>query len=167
MAKTLIALFPNERDAQAALRDLDAAGFGAPNVSYVDRESNLLVDNLHAAGIAQDDALIYADGVKRGGVLIVVQGLSEAAVENAEAVLRHYALVDVDAGRAGTQQGVAGTSATAGSARPATRQPAVYDGTRGAIPIVGEESTMPDSAAPEHDPDVNRDVSPHRPHDNY
>ena len=169
MAKSVVGLFQNERDAREALREIDSVGLNPDQVSYVDRESNLLAGNLAQVGIPQDDALIYSDGVKRGGVLIVLQALSESAAEGAAGILNRYNLVDVAAGTGGLRASSESTSsspAAQGSARGSGGNCRVYQGRETVVEIAGEEPMHGGGDEPATGA-LDRDVAPHPPHENY
>ena len=169
MAKSVVGLFQNERDARDALRELDSAGLSPDQVSYVNRESNLLADHLAQVGIPQDDALIYADGVKRGGVLIVLQALPEAAAKDVAGILNRYNLVDIAAGTRGLRES---SEATAGSPTDQGGTPSgpgncrVYQGRETVMEIPGEEPVHGGADEPGTGT-LNRDVTEHPPHENY
>ncbi len=169
MAKSVVGLFQNEREAREALRELDSAGLSPDHVSYVDRQSNLLADNLAQVGIPQDDALIYSDGVKRGGVLIVLQALPEAAAEDVAAILNRYNLVDIAAGTRGLRES---SEATAGSTMDQGGTPSgpgncrVYQGRETVMEIAGEEQLHGSADEPATGA-LDRDVTEHPPHENY
>ena len=76
MARCVVGLFDSRSDAEAALRDLESAGFRGSNVSFVDTATSQLASWLVRAGIPEADASIYADGVQRGGALIVLQAVA-------------------------------------------------------------------------------------------
>jgi hypothetical protein len=85
MARTVIGLFDTQNDAQAALRELQQAGFG-DSMTYVENGSSSLVSNLGNAGVPQEDAQIYANEVGRGGSLIILQALGTSDADNDERV---------------------------------------------------------------------------------
>ncbi len=170
MAKSVVGLFQNERDAREALRALDSAGLSSDQVSYVDRESNLLAGNLAQVGIPQDDALIYTDGVKRGAVLIVLQALPDAAAEDVAAILNRYNLVDIAGGTGGLRESSEATGGSladrGGMTHSGPGNCRVYQGRETVVQIAGEEpmhggGDEPDTGA------LDRDVAPHPPHENY
>lgn len=169
MAKSVVGLFQNERDARGALRDLDSAGLSPDHMSYVDRQSNLLAGNLAQVGIPQDDALIYSDGVKRGGVLIVLQALPDAAAEGAADILNRYNLVDIAAGTGGLRASSETTSSSStaqGSTRSSAGNCRVYQGRETMSEIAGEEPLHGGADEPATGT-LDRDVAEHPPHENY
>ncbi|CAA9373208.1 MAG: hypothetical protein AVDCRST_MAG93-8584, partial [uncultured Chloroflexia bacterium] len=55
-----------------------------------------LVGGLVGAGIPEDDANIYAEGVRRGGALVTVQAADDATADRAADILDRYNVVDID-----------------------------------------------------------------------
>jgi len=55
-----------------------------------------LVGALVGAGIPEDDAGVYAEGVRRGGALVTVQAASDDDAERAADILDSYNVVDID-----------------------------------------------------------------------
>jgi len=55
-----------------------------------------LVGALVGAGIPEDDAGIYAEGVRRGGALVTVQAATDGDAERAADILDSYNVVDID-----------------------------------------------------------------------
>jgi len=55
-----------------------------------------LVGALVGAGIPEDDANIYAEGIRRGGALVTVQASSDNDADRAADILDRYNVVDID-----------------------------------------------------------------------
>jgi len=55
-----------------------------------------LVGALVGAGIPEDDANVYAEGVRRGGALVTVQAASDSDADRAADILDSYNVVDID-----------------------------------------------------------------------
>jgi len=55
-----------------------------------------LVGGLVGAGIPEDDANIYAEGVRRGGALVTVQAADDTTADRAADILDRYNVVDID-----------------------------------------------------------------------
>jgi len=55
-----------------------------------------LVGALVGAGIPEDDANIYAEGIRRGGALVTVQAATDADADRAADILDRYNVVDID-----------------------------------------------------------------------
>src|SRR5258705_128955 len=85
--KTVVGLFENYTDADRAVSELNARGFSR-------NELGALV----GMGIPEEDANFYAEGVKRGGVLVTVQTNDDRAAE-ALNIMRSARAVDVDTQR--------------------------------------------------------------------
>jgi len=55
-----------------------------------------LVGALVGAGIPEDDANVYAEGIRRGGALVTVQANSDSEADRAADILDRYNVVDID-----------------------------------------------------------------------
>jgi len=104
MAKTLVALFDTPDDAEAAERDLLAAGFSDMEVEVL-RNSGYgagegygeVMPQLKGWGVPHDEAVAYGEGLRRGGALLVVSPRDDEAVSRAVGVLESGASVDLAA----------------------------------------------------------------------
>ncbi|WP_431862284.1 hypothetical protein [Azospirillum sp.] len=104
MAKTLVALFDTLDDAEAAERDLLAAGFSDMEVEVL-RNSGYgagegygeVMPQLKGWGVPHDEAVAYAEGLRRGGALLVVSPRDDEAVSRAVGVLESGDSVDLAA----------------------------------------------------------------------
>jgi len=136
MAKTVIGLFEQMRDAQGALRDLEAAGLPRNAVTFVQQAEPDLNSRLASIGIPEQDAGIYADGVRQGDGLIVIQGVSDDDAEHAATILDRYNVVDISGRKQPFQrmslQRSAATTSTAANTN-------LYQGDEIALPIIEEE----------------------------
>ena len=161
MAKNVVGLFDNPSDAQAAVRDLESAGFGGNNVSLIRNASRGLLSSFEQLRIPQEDANIYQEGIRKGGAVVIVQQLADDEANRAAAILDRYNLVDIDARRrsygrttetattttteTATTTATAGathvqqTRATVGRASSGTGRRNLYEGGDMVIPIVEEE----------------------------
>ena len=143
MAKSVVGLFENRSDAQAALRDLQNAGFSGNNVSLVESVTGRLAGALTSAGIPQEDAAIYADGVQSGGSLIVVQAVPDAEASGAADILDRHNVVDISRrGQVSRQTTMARDTVrtgTTGTTRTGTSNTNLYQGGEAVIPIIEEE----------------------------
>src|ERR687886_161943 len=99
MAKNVVGLFDNPSDAQAAVHDLESAGFGGNNVSLIRNASRGLLSSFEQLRIPQEDANIYQEGIRNGGAVVIVQQLAEDDANRAAAILDRYNLVCIDARR--------------------------------------------------------------------
>ena len=161
MAKNVVGLFDNPSDAQAAVHDLESAGFGGNNVSLIRNASRGLLSSFEQLRMPQEDANIYQEGIRNGGAVVIVQQLADDDANRAAAILDRYNLVDIDARRrsygrttetatttateTATTTATAGathlqqTRATVGQASSGTGRRNLYEGGDMVIPIVEEE----------------------------
>jgi len=135
MARTVIGLFDNGNDAQAALQELEQAGFG-DSLSYIQNGTSSLVSNLGQAGVPQEDAQIYSNEVGRGGSLIVLQALGNADADRAAMILDRHNVVDI--GSRG-QRFAQSSTQTRQTGRSNAGYTNLYNGGEVAIPIVEEQ----------------------------
>ena len=172
MAKTLVALYDTCTDAERVVHELIDDGFARSDVhlaldhttsrtasSSVARdaayEGATLMDTLTDLGVPSDDAHSYAEGVRRGGALVVVESSDDRAERGME-VLRRLHPVDIHARTSQwRQEGWTGSDATALRATPAARaagttrvantgaRPRRVEGQEEvAIPVVEEDLTI-------------------------
>jgi len=96
MSKTVVGLFPHSQDAQGAMRDLEAAGVQRGSVQVMESDARGKVLNaLTGAGVPQDDAQLYAEGVRRGGAL-VVGNVDDNKADQAVSILDRNNTIDID-----------------------------------------------------------------------
>ncbi len=96
MSKTVVGLFPQADDAQGAMRDLEALGVRRNSVQVMTSDARDKVLNaLTNVGVPQDDAHLYAEGVRRGGAL-VVGTVEDNQADEAVAVLDRNNTIDID-----------------------------------------------------------------------
>lgn len=135
MTKTVIGLFANNNDATAALREIKDAGIGRETTTFVQQSEPQLTSRLVEAGIPQQDAALFSDGVAKGNRLIVVQGITNDDAQQANAIMERYNVVDISRQMSGLR-----TSSTASSqASAATMKTNQYEGQDMVVPIVEEE----------------------------
>ena len=136
MAKTVVGLFEQMSDAQGALRDLEGAGLPRNAITFVQQAEPDLNNRLASIGIPEQDAGIYADGVRQGDGLIVTQGVSDDDAEQVAAIMDRYNVVDISRRKQPFQrmsmQRSAATTATAANTN-------LYQGDEIALPIIEEE----------------------------
>lgn len=128
--KTIVALFDDLPTARRVLDDLDAAGLrsgftmmGAANArstamaggsadfntDYDDPRNRISV--LERAGVPRDDAEIYAEGVRRGGVLLMGR-VDDRRCEDALDIIERHGSIDIaDRGRSYRESGWTGYDA--------------------------------------------------------
>ena len=93
MATVIVGLVRDPHQARGLIRALDDAGFSGEDIDM----SAGLLSELLARGVADQDAYIYAEGVRRGGAIVCVRADDdEEALEAAELMTEHGAL-DLDA----------------------------------------------------------------------
>jgi len=135
MARTVIGLFDNQGDAQAALRELEQAGY-RDSATFVQNGTTSLASNLGSAGVPQEDAQIYANEVGRGGSLIILQALGASDADQAAMILDRHNVVDIGArGQRFVQTDVRTSRADTGYTN-------LYEGGEVAIPIIEEQITV-------------------------
>lgn len=83
-----------------------------------------LVGTLTASGLSEEHAQIYAEGVRRGGLLITVTAADEERADAAQAIMSRAGAVDLEGQRAAwQQQGWAGFDTNAGPFDTSAQQP--------------------------------------------
>ncbi|MBV9791411.1 MAG: YsnF/AvaK domain-containing protein [Chloroflexi bacterium] len=132
MAKLVVGLFDALNDAQSALQDLRQAGFG-DNITFVQGHESGLQERLVSAGIPQQDATIYADGVHSGGGLLLLQALSNRQASQAADILDRYNVVDITNRAAGYNHELTTRD------KHRTGMSNLYKGGETKIPIIEEE----------------------------
>jgi stress response protein YsnF len=138
MAKTLVALYDTFADAERVVQELIADGFARSDIHMaLDRtksqavhassvewdsayEGANLIDTLADFGVPYDEAYAYAEGVRRGGALVVVESSDDRAERGME-ILRRLHPVDIHERTAQwRQEGWTGYDATAMTSTPMT-----------------------------------------------
>jgi uncharacterized protein (TIGR02271 family) len=169
MAKTAVALYDDATIAYTVFDELTSSGLGEDEVSVAVSEAetpaagaprgtsgplgagrtNLreLADDLARLGVPQDEAGYYAEGVRRGGALVVVRA-SDADAELAAAIMERRSVVDYEersarwreSGWTGFAEG-----ATPYTAEEAERERAAYgvDGPAHGVREGGGEEVVP------------------------
>jgi uncharacterized protein (TIGR02271 family) len=139
MAKTLVALYDTFADAEHVVQELIADGFARSDIHMAfDRttspaahtasvawdseyEGANLSETLADLGVPSEEAQAYAEGVRRGGALVVVESSDERA-ERGMAILRRLHPVDIHERTAQwRQEGWTGAAATASTSTPMAR----------------------------------------------
>jgi uncharacterized protein (TIGR02271 family) len=113
MAKTVIGLFQDLPKAQEVARALADDGVRREDVRTLTSREGVSVGTLTALGVPEAEAQAYADDVRRGGVLVLVDVPDDRA-DRAVALMERYATADLGAptgadtaqerGRAGTRE---------------------------------------------------------------
>jgi uncharacterized protein (TIGR02271 family) len=117
MAKTVIGLFDDSRQTQHIVQALGDAGFRREDIRTLTRQEEASVGTLSAYGVPEAEASYYAEGLRRGGAVVLVDAADERA-DRAAAIMERYPAMDLEAqrgaeaargrGRAGTREGEAG-----------------------------------------------------------
>jgi stress response protein YsnF len=101
MAKTVVGLYEDRTTAHRALKDLEARGFNKDHLSFASTERGDRHTYEHDAdtfrdpssltryGVPQEEAEFYAEGLRRGGSLIVARVHDSNAEEAADIMARH------------------------------------------------------------------------------
>ena len=117
MAKTLVGLYDTFTDAQQVVQELEKSGFSRSNISLVTHSTgdakNQHVDYIYAEkmsstdgekelinlltdyGVPQNEADSYAEGVRRGGALVLVKA-SEGETDRGLEIMKRLHPVDID-----------------------------------------------------------------------
>ncbi len=134
MPKSIVGLFESQGEAQAAERALEQARFTRDNVVVVNQPSAQLDNNLVQAGVHEQDAQLYSQGVQGGGALVVAQAIGDDEAERVASIVDRHKVVDISR-RAPSYQRVSldrvSTDANAYSN--------IYHGNEIVIPIIQEE----------------------------
>ena len=113
MAKTVIGLFDDSRQAQQVVQALVDEGFRREDIRTLTRPEEASAGTLSAEGVPETEAQDYAEGLRRGGVVVLVDAADEQA-DRAVAIMEHLPAVDRetrtgaeatrDRGRTGTRE---------------------------------------------------------------
>jgi uncharacterized protein (TIGR02271 family) len=139
MAKTLVALYDTFADAEHVVQELIADGFARSDIHIAfDRtkspaahassvawgseyEGANLIETLADVGVPSEEAHAYAEGVRRGSALVVVESSDDRA-ERGMAILQRVHPVDIHARTTQwRQEGWTGSDATAVGSTPMAR----------------------------------------------
>ena len=113
MAKTVIGLFDDHREAQHIVHALVNDGFRREDIRTLTSQEEASVGTLSAEGVPEAEAQAYADAVRRGGALVRVDAADDRA-DRAVAIMEGSPAVDRETrtgagaarerGRAGTRE---------------------------------------------------------------
>jgi len=103
MAKTVVGLFDNARDAQDVLSDLQGLGYSASDAELLTQgalsgDASNVVDRLTSEGVPRSDADLYVEGIRRGGALVVAT-TSDTQVDEVVDVMNRHNIVDLESRR--------------------------------------------------------------------
>jgi hypothetical protein len=93
MARIVVALMKDPHQARGLVRALDDEGFRREEIDV----SGGYVSGLTAMGVPIDEANSYAEGVRRGGMLVCVRADDESEAELAAEMMMEHGAVDIDA----------------------------------------------------------------------
>jgi hypothetical protein len=93
MATVIVGLVSDPHQARGLIRALDDAGFSGEDI---DMQGGLIAE-LAARGVPDDDAQIYAEGVRRGGAIVCVRTEDDDEAAEAAEIMHSHAVVDIDA----------------------------------------------------------------------
>ncbi len=118
MASTVVGLFEQRSEAEAALNDLVNSGFSRSDIDLkapggAGGDNSGLMRELEGEGVPSDDARLYVEGVKAGDALEIAHTSDDQAMMAQDIMNRHGAL---DIHDAFTQRGGTLTTGAAGMA---------------------------------------------------
>ena len=108
MAQTIVGLFATLTEAQEAVNELTAAGFQSSQVTIANADQQS-VSNLQGgtvktggfwswltgSGVPENEAGVYAEGVRRKGTLVTVSA-SDDLIKKASGILSHHHVLNID-----------------------------------------------------------------------
>jgi uncharacterized protein (TIGR02271 family) len=113
MAKTVIGLFEDPRQAQHIVQALVDDGFRREDIRTLTRQEGASVGTLSAYGVPEAEAQAYVEGLRRGGAVVLVDAADDRA-DRAVAIMERAPAVDRETrpgaeatrerGRAGTRE---------------------------------------------------------------
>jgi uncharacterized protein (TIGR02271 family) len=113
MAKTVIGLFDDRREAQHIVQALGDGGFRREDIRTMTSQEEASVGTLSAHGVPEAEAQAYAEAVRRGGAVVLVDTADDRA-DRAAAIMERAPAVDretrtgadaaLERGRAGTRE---------------------------------------------------------------
>jgi len=138
VAKTIVGLFQRMEDAQAAMNELDTAGLG-DNATFAPSREPELHSRLAEAGIPQQDANLYAQGIQQGYPMIVVQGVADQDAEPAAAILDRYNVIDIGSLGQNYQRQSLQRTTTSTATTGSSLNTNLYEGQDMVVPIIEEQ----------------------------
>ena len=91
MATVIVGLVSDAHQARGLIRALDDAGFSGEDIDM----SSALLPELAQRGIPDEDARVYAEGVRRGGTLVTAR-VEDAKAPEAQSILNRQSSVDLN-----------------------------------------------------------------------
>jgi uncharacterized protein (TIGR02271 family) len=95
MAKTVIGLFNDRREAQQVVQALVDDGFRREDIRTLTRQEEASVGTLSAYGVPEAEAQAYAEAVRRGGAVVLVDAADDQA-DRAVAIMERYPAGDLE-----------------------------------------------------------------------
>jgi uncharacterized protein (TIGR02271 family) len=155
-SNTITAFFENRSDAEAAVERLVEAGILRDGIRLVaGKESSVSTDavseskgfweKLEDFFFPDEDRAVYSEGLRRGGYLVTVTGVSAATYDKALDILDDEGSIDLEEraeswrSQGWDQKNVYGASGAVASGTTATTASTVADGREEVIPVVEEE----------------------------
>lgn len=93
MARIVVGLMKDPHQARGVVRALDDEGFEREEIDV----SLGYVSALTAMGVPVDEANSYAEGVRRGGMLVCARADSDEEAERAAEIMMQHGAIDLDA----------------------------------------------------------------------
>ena len=97
MSTVIVGLVGNAHQARDLIRALDDAGFSGEDIDM----SGGLLSELIARGVPDEEASLYAEGVRRGGAIVCVRASDDEEAAEAAELMAEHGVVDIDACAAG------------------------------------------------------------------
>jgi hypothetical protein len=92
MATVIVGLLSDAHQARGLIRALDDAGFSGEDIDM----AGGLVAELAARGVPDDDAQVYAEGVRRGGAIVCVRTEDDEEAAEAAEIMHEHAAIDIE-----------------------------------------------------------------------
>lgn len=94
MAKTAVALYDTMNEARQVTDELSNAGFDRSSIRLMSTQDNDTIDTLTNAGLPRHDAEAYAEGIRRGGRLVMIT-TDDSRIDTAVDIMDRYNSIDV------------------------------------------------------------------------
>ncbi|MGQ0655054.1 MAG: hypothetical protein ACT4P4_22780 [Betaproteobacteria bacterium] len=93
MAMVVVGLMQDAHQARGVVRALEGAGFDLEDIDT----SGTLVDELMLLGVSDEDAHFFAEGARRGGMIVCARAGDPRMAEQAADIMDEHGAIDVDA----------------------------------------------------------------------
>lgn len=94
MAKTAVALYDTENEAQQVINELTNVGFSRSSIRMIDDNDSDTVTTLTSAGLPRSDADAYFEGIRRGGHLVMIT-TEDDEIDTAVDIMDRYNSVNI------------------------------------------------------------------------